>query len=61
ILSQQEAIFVGVGSDLPSRVRVRDLKEGQLPKSNTIPFAQGWASDRLEIEKLKEISERMCS
>lgn len=61
ILSQQEAIFVGEGAALPSRVRVRDLKEEQLPKSNTIPFAQGWASDRLDLEKLKEISERMCS
>ena len=61
ILSQQEAIFVGEGAALPSRVRVRDLKEEQLPKSNTIPFAQGWVSDRLDIDKLKEISERMCS
>lgn len=61
ILSQQEAIFVGEGAALPSRVRVRDLKEDQLPKSNTIPFAQGWASERLELDKLKEISERMCS
>ena len=61
ILSQQEAIFVGEGAALPSRVRVRDLKEDQLPKSNTIPFAQGWASNRLDIDKLKEISERMCS
>ncbi|WP_417535130.1 ATP-binding protein [Methylophaga sp.] len=61
ILSQQEAIFVGEGAALPSRVRIRDLKEDQLPKSNTIPFAQGWASDRLELEKLKEISKRMCS
>lgn len=60
ILSQQEAIFVGEGAALPSRVRVRDLKEEQLPKSNTIPFAHGWASDRLDIDKLQEISERMC-
>lgn len=60
ILSQQEAIFVGEGAALPSRVRVRDLKEEQLPKSNTIPFAQGWASERLDIDKLQDISERMC-
>ncbi len=60
ILSQQEAIFVGEGAALPSRVRVRDLKEEQLPKSNTIPFAQGWASERLDLDKLQEISERMC-
>jgi len=38
ILSQQEAIFVGEGAALPSRVRVRNLKEDQLLKSNTIPF-----------------------
>lgn len=61
ILSQQEAIFVGEGAALPSRVRVRDLKEDQLPKSNTIPFAQGWANDRLELGKLEEISKRMCN
>lgn len=61
ILSQQEAIFVGEGAALPSRVRIRDLKEEQLPKSNTIPFAQGWASDRLDVDKLKEIAGRMCS
>lgn len=61
ILSQQEAIFVGEGAALPSRVRVRDLTKDQLPKSNTIPFAQGWANDRLVLDRLKEISERMCS
>lgn len=61
ILSQQEAIFVGEGAALPARVRVRDLKDEQLPKSNTIPFAQGWASDRLDLEKLEEISKRMCN
>lgn len=61
ILSQQEAIFVGEGAALPSRIRVRDLKDEQLPKSSTIPFAQGWASERLDLEKLKAISERMCN
>lgn len=60
ILSQQEAIFVGEGAALPSRIRVRDLNENQLPKSNTVPFAKGWASDRLDLTKLKDIAERMC-
>ena len=60
ILSQQEAIFVGEGAALPSRIRIRDLKSDQLPKSNTIPFAQGWASERLNLEKLETISQRMC-
>ncbi|VVS95372.1 ATP-binding protein [Desulfoluna spongiiphila] len=61
ILSQQEAIFVGEGAALPSRIRVRDLKDEQLPKSNTIPFAQGWANDRLNLEELEAISKRMCN
>ncbi|KIE21715.1 hypothetical protein SE23_05720 [Vibrio sinaloensis] len=61
ILSQQEAIFVGEGAALPSRVRVRDLHKSQLPKSNTIPFAEGWANGRLDLEKLEAIAERMCS
>ncbi|MGR5452268.1 ATP-binding protein [Vibrio sp. PNB22_3_1] len=61
ILSQQEAIFVGEGSALPSRIRVRDLNDEQLPKSSTIPFAQGWASERLDLEQLEEISNRMCN
>ncbi|WP_279151433.1 ATP-binding protein [Photobacterium iliopiscarium] len=61
ILSQQEAIFVGEGAALPSRIRIKDLKEDQLPKSNTIPFAKGWANNRLQLEDLEAISQRMCS
>lgn len=61
ILSQQEAIFVGEGAALPSRIRIKDLKMDQLPKSSTIPFAEGWAQGRLDIKVLEEISKRMCS
>lgn len=61
ILSQQEAIFVGEGAALPSRIKIKDLKPEQLPKSNTIPFAHGWADDRLSLEELEEIANRMSS
>lgn len=61
ILSQQEAIFVGEGAALPCRVKVKDLKEDQLPKSSTIPFASGWSKGRLDLEELEDISRRMCS
>ncbi len=61
VLSQQEAIFVGEGAALPSRIRIRDLKENQLPKSSTIPFAEGWANDRLTNEELESIALRMTS
>lgn len=59
VLSQQEAIFVGEGAALPSRIRIRDLKPHQLPDSTTIPFAAGWAKERLTIEQLKKIAQRM--
>ncbi len=61
ILSQQEAIFVGEGAALPSRIKVRDLTKDQLPKSNTIPFAKGWADERLDLVALEAIANRMCS
>lgn len=61
ILSQQEAIFVGEGASLPSRVKIRDLDKNKLPRSNTIPFAEGWASNRLNIAELEEIARRMTT
>lgn len=60
ILAQQEAIFVGEGAALPSRIKVKDLKESQLPKSSTIPFAEGWVSKRLSLTELDIIAKRMC-
>ncbi|MCX7127780.1 ATP-binding protein [Aeromonas sp.] len=59
VLSQQEAIFVGEGAALPSRVRINDLQKDQLPRSHTIPFVKGWATKRLEINELEAISKRM--
>jgi hypothetical protein len=59
ILSQQEAIFVGEGAALPSRIKIRDLTSEQLPSSNTIPFAEGWFKERLTEGELSSICERM--
>jgi DNA helicase HerA-like ATPase len=59
ILSQQEAIFVGEGAALPSRIKIRDLTKEQLPRSSTIPFVEGWAEERLTLKELDEISKRM--
>ena len=61
ILSQQEAIFVGEGAAIPSRIKIRDLEKGKLPKSSTIPFAEGWAMPRLTVAELDEITKRMTS
>jgi DNA helicase HerA-like ATPase len=61
ILSQQEAIFAGEGAPLPSRIKVRDLDKNKLPKSNTIPFAEGWSKERLTIAELDLITTRMTT
>ncbi len=60
-LAQQEAIFVGEGAALPARVRIRDLREDQLPKSETAKFARGWSLERLSHEEITVIAKRMVS
>ncbi|MDG0870448.1 ATP-binding protein [Candidatus Lucifugimonas marina] len=58
-LAQQEALFVGEGAALPARVRVNDLNDDQLPKSNTALYARGWGLDRLELSELETVASRM--
>jgi len=58
-LAQQQAIFVGEGAAMPARVRIRDLTEDQLPKSETAKFARGWSVDRLSESKIDIIAKRM--
>jgi uncharacterized protein len=42
-LSRREAVFVGEAAALPARIRIRELDTNQLPDSNDISFAGGWA------------------
>lgn len=60
-LSQQEAIFVGEGASLPSRIRIRDLTEDKLPRSQSVKFAEGWNGDGLATDALNEVAKRMIS
>lgn len=59
-LAQQEAIFVGEGAAMPARIRIRDLTEDELPKSETAKFAEGWSVDRLSEDQLEVIAKRMA-
>lgn len=59
-LAQQEAIFVGEGAALPARIRIRDLPEQKLPKSDTAKFARGWTLPRLSEDKITVIAKRMA-
>jgi uncharacterized protein len=58
-LAQQEAIFVGEGAALPARIRIRDLDESQLPKSQTAKYAKGWSLERLSESEITIVSARM--
>ncbi|WP_309398004.1 ATP-binding protein [Cerasicoccus maritimus] len=59
-LAQQEAIFVGEGAAMPARVRIRDLNDDQLPKSETAKFAKGWTLERLSEPEIATIAQRMA-
>ncbi|MCG6658586.1 ATP-binding protein [Halomonas campisalis] len=58
-LAQQEAIFVGEGASLPSRVRIKDLAKEKLPRSQSVKFAKGWHGEGLSAEELGRVAERM--
>jgi hypothetical protein len=60
-LGQQEAIFVGEGASLPARIRIQDLTDDKLPKSQTAKFAKGWSLQRLTEEEIKIVAQRMAS
>ena len=59
-LAQQEAIFVGEGSSMPARIRIKDLAANQLPRSDTAKFAEGWTMQRLSEAELKNVAIRMA-
>ena len=59
-LAQQEALFVGEGASMPARIRIRDLADDQLPKSETAKFANGWTLDRLTEAEIAQIANRMA-
>ena len=58
-LARQEALFVGEGAILPARIRIRDLDQSQLPKSEDISFGEGWQTDYPDQSKISEIAKRM--
>ena len=58
-LAQREALFVGEGSAIPARVKIRTLKKEQIPRSDTVSFATGWCTTHRSVEELKVITDRM--
>lgn len=59
-LTRREALFVGEAAALPSRIRISKLTKDQLPNSNDISFAEGWASVVEVDSTVSTITDRMC-
>jgi hypothetical protein len=57
-LRNREAIFAGLASDIPARIRIRNLDEEQVPASNDIDFIEGWSGTSLSDEELEKIISR---
>src|SRR5699024_3047991 len=60
-LAQQEAIFVGEGASLPARVKIRNLTNDKLPRSQSAKFAEGWSSVGLSNAEIEEVAARMTN
>tara|TARA_R110000744_G_scaffold379562_1_gene497982 strand:- start:11036 stop:12799 length:1764 start_codon:yes stop_codon:yes gene_type:complete len=54
-LRRQEAIFVGQAATLPTRVMIRSLSDGQLPRSNDVDFDKGWQQQAMTIEQIGDV------
>lgn len=59
-LAQQEAIFVGEGAAMPARIRIRDLSNEKLPRSETAKFSKGWTCERLDASEIAAVADRMA-
>ena len=58
-LGQQEALFVGEGASLPARIRIRDLRDEQMPRSESVRFTQGWVGDCPTADEIAAVAVRM--
>jgi hypothetical protein len=57
-LTRREAIFVGEAAALPSRIRIRELNDCELPDSGDISFVQGWKHPLIQKTELDAITLR---
>ena len=57
-LTRREVIFVGEAAALPSRVRIHELLDDQLPASADISFSDGWSKPPMSTDELDAIAKR---
>jgi len=57
-LRRREAIFIGQAASIPSRILINNLSEDKLPKSNDIPFVEGWSCEPVSKDKINQVANR---
>jgi DNA helicase HerA-like ATPase len=57
-LVRREAIFVGEAAAIPARIKIRELTTNQLPDSNDITFADGWAKPPIGHADIERVVRR---
>lgn len=57
-LVRREAVFVGEAAAIPARIKIRELSENQLPDSNDIKFADGWAKPPIPLSSIQAVVKR---
>jgi hypothetical protein len=57
-LIRREAVFVGEAAAIPARVRIRELGATELPNSNDIRFAEGWAQSPVNLAAVAAVVRR---
>lgn len=57
-LVRREALFVGEAAAIPARIRIRLLGQDQLPDSNDIKFADGWAEPPVVLAAVQDVVKR---
>ncbi|MBX9802020.1 MAG: ATP-binding protein [Caulobacteraceae bacterium] len=57
-LVRREAVFVGEAAAIPARIKIRELSEQQLPDSNDIKFADGWAKPPIQRAAIEAVVKR---
>lgn len=57
-LRNREAIFAGLASNIPARIRISDLEETKVPASNDIDYVAGWSGALISEDDLKSIIKR---
>jgi DNA helicase HerA-like ATPase len=57
-LARQEAIFVGDAAALPARIKIRTLRDDELPQSDDVSFGNGWQTAPMSLSGIKSTVDR---